>query len=335
MAKGTKKSKSVSAPPPAAADSSSSDSSSTDSDSDADVKGVAAEKGKGKEAPPPARPSKKFQPPKGLSAVKGLASRSGADWDAINRDPEVELWAIRVPNGIKPKHLDGVTIQLPADYVHNSVAPLAHFKAKKVEYDIYLADAGAGTSAAGKRLRDEDQDDDAKPAVGVKGGEEMRALVPLLPKHAAGDKLFQAPRPLTRHLLITRSVPAGVLSHLPSSTSSLIASQPSPVPGAILSAEELLDPTVAQAKKIVRAQPAALKFRIALGGQGAVGGRGDFQNVPVVKEAEELAAEVKMVVDGGEDVEAPATPVASSPKKAKKEKREGESPKKKKVKAEQ
>lgn len=94
-----------------------------------------------------------------------------------------------------------------------------------------------------------------------------------------------APRPITRSLIVTRSLPTSILSHLPSATASLIDSQPSPVPGAILSHDELLKPEVIKAKKIVRPQPDGIKFRIALAGMGAVGGRGTFHNEGVVVEA--------------------------------------------------
>lgn len=143
-----------------------------------------------------------------------------------------------------------------------------------------------------------------------------------------------APRALSRHLLITRSLPASVLSHLPSATSSLIASQPSPVPGAILSAAELLDPAAAQAKKVARVQPAGLRFRLALPGQGAVGGRGEFHSTPPPPRPEYVepvtpAEDVEMLPPAVEAADEPA-----SPKKVKREKREGESPKKRKVKKE-
>lgn len=79
-----------------------------------------------------------------------------------------------------------------------------------------------------------------------------------------------------------------MLSRLPSATSSLIASQPSSVPGAILTAEELLDPIKNQKDKnnklVQRVQPAGLKYRIKVAGQGAVGGRGEFQGEGVTLE---------------------------------------------------
>lgn len=47
---------------------------------------------------------------------------------------------------------------------------------------MHLADAGP--SAGDKRKRADDSE-------GVTGGDEMRELVPLLPKRAGGDRLFQ------------------------------------------------------------------------------------------------------------------------------------------------
>lgn len=115
-----------------------------------------------------------------------------------------------------------------------------------------------------------------------------------------------APRPILHHLTIQRSLPSSILSHLPSATSSLIASQPSPVPGAILSATELLDPKAISAKRVVRAQPEGLKFRIALGGAGAVGGKGEFDNKPVAEEEEDVEMEeagmAMPFLVGGEEV---------------------------------
>ena len=84
-----------------------------------------------------------------------------------------------------------------------------------------------------------------------------------------------------------------------------------------------------QAKKITRAQPAGLKFRIALGGnQCEEGGKGDY-NSPLPPSG---LASADMVVDSADD--GPA--VEPIPQKVKKEKRaDGDSPKRKKVKKEE
>ena len=45
---------------------------------------------------------RKYQPPKGFSAIKDLVGRScSADWDAVAHDTDLELWAVRVPNGVR------------------------------------------------------------------------------------------------------------------------------------------------------------------------------------------------------------------------------------------
>ena len=90
-----------------------------------------------------------------------------------------------------------------------------------------------------------------------------------------------APRPISRTLTIRRALPAA-LANIPSAASfthsTLIASQPSPVPGAILSAPELLDPVAIAQKKTTRSQPSGLKFRLQLGGMKEKGGEGKYNN---------------------------------------------------------
>lgn len=75
-------------------------------------------------------------------------------------------------------------------------------------------------------------------------------------------------------------------------------------------------------------QPAGLAFRIALGGQGPVGGRGDFHNEPPAPREVPMDVDVARVED---EVVVPEVRVEESPKKKeKKVKSEGESPGKKK-----
>lgn len=157
---------------------------------------------------------------------------------------------------------------------------------------------------------------------------------------------------------------AALLSHN-DGHSTLIQSQPSPVPGAILSAEELLNPDLAAARKrqvrgdAERVQPSELlKERMdAFAGLGAQGGKGQFHNpmepiVIVEREApfdlgavaadadEAAAAEEGEAgdVDMGEGTEEAAQAEEKQRKKEKKRskaKEDGASPKKKKkVKAE-
>jgi hypothetical protein len=185
---------------------------------------------------------------------------------------------------VKPSALDGLVLDLPSDPT-NSSGPITTFQPKKssAQYDIYFAPS---KDSSHKRKRS-DTDDSVEHAADshlvVGGGDEMSTLVPLLPCKSRGDKLYQSPRPLTQSLIITRHLPASLSSHQPSSLrpSSLIASQPSPVPGAILSSQELLDSSAIAAKKVAREQPPGLKMRIHLGGMSAQqGGQGLYHHPP-------------------------------------------------------
>ena len=156
---------------------------------------------------------KKYNPPAGLVATKRIAATESdaslIDCSVLEADPALELWAIRVPVGvrifhffttppltlctaqIKSKHLEGLTIQLPANSTTNSPNVLTTFSAKRTSYDICLADTDDVTKA-GKRKRD--AGDDGAEHVRV-GGQEMKALVPMLPKRSSGDRLFLGESP--------------------------------------------------------------------------------------------------------------------------------------------
>ncbi|GAA5875402.1 hypothetical protein JCM16303_000612 [Sporobolomyces ruberrimus] len=269
------------APSPAASASSrsnagGSDSSSTDSDSDSsdsDSSSVSPDP----EPVPQARrvdPStQKYSPPEGFKAFKDAGAKSDIDWDTLHADSELQLWAVRVPAGLKSKHLDKMVIQLPPSSIQTPLQPVATFTASKSEYNAYLSTPSP--SSTGGKGKHSEEDGEATEV------NELDNMLPLLPKKSAGNKLFQAPRPISKTLSIRRALPSA-LANLPSaasfSHSTLIASQPSPVPGAILSAPELLDPVAIAQKKTTRAQPSGLKFRLDLGGMKATGGKGQFNN---------------------------------------------------------
>ncbi|KAM0753916.1 hypothetical protein T439DRAFT_322803 [Meredithblackwellia eburnea MCA 4105] len=235
----------------------------SDDEDENNIKKVSAtDKGKWKATDPA---NVKYKPPPGLKVVSGLTGAAGIDWDSIAKDSQLELWAVRVPAGVQSKHLEKIVIQLPPDenFLDDQPAKLGSFTAKKVPYDVHRVGSG--------------------------GGEEMRALVPLLPRK--DGNLVPAPRTVSQNILITRSLPGPLgtaASTLPGAPkhSTLISSQPSPVPGGVLSAEELLDPSTTSAQEKLktkqRDQPAGLRMRLQLGGMGAVGGKGKFKNEGVV-----------------------------------------------------
>ncbi|BGP13913.1 hypothetical protein JCM10213_002556 [Rhodosporidiobolus nylandii] len=307
------------APSPAPSSSSASPSSSSSrGDESSDSDSSSSSSGRSSASPEPvAQPQRRVDPstqkytaPEGFKAVRVTKAHEQLDWDALNDDQDLELWAVRVPAGVKPKHLDGLTLTLPDAANTASRKAVGHFTAKKADYDVFLT----GGEASNKRKRD----GEAAEVDDLPGAKELQSLVPLVPRKTRENKLFQAPRPIARTLLINRALPPSVLASTSAlqtfnnGHSTLIASQPSPVPGAILSAEELLDTSKGAAKKAEvlgtkgRAQPSELlKFRLDLAGNKGEGGQGHYHNPPPPR-AEQPFVSAAAVAEGeaaGEDVE--------------------------------
>ena len=80
---------------------------------------------------------------------------------------------------MKPKYLEGLTLELPPASTTVSAPKIGQVTAKKVTYDIILVD-----EEGGKRKREE------TVVENVTGGEELKALIPLLSKRSTGDKLY-------------------------------------------------------------------------------------------------------------------------------------------------
>ncbi|GAA5862206.1 hypothetical protein JCM8547_007771 [Rhodosporidiobolus lusitaniae] len=305
-------------PVPSASSSSASPGSAADSSSSSSSSGRSSASPEPEQAPQRARvdPStQKYAPPKGFKPVKPASDvPSDLDWDALNDDKDLELWAVRVPAGIKAKYLDKVTLTLPSpsSAVTDPLQPVGSFSTKsKADFNVFLAPGPSSASSSGKRKRDEAVEEE----VTVPGASELQSLVPLVPRKKEGNKLFAAPRPIAHTLLITRALPSSVLAStsslasLNAGHSTLIVSQPSPVPGAILTASELLNPAQATKKKEKvlgkggRTQPSELiKFRLDLAGGKGEGGKGRYENKPseervkAVRERGEPALPVGVVV---------------------------------------
>ncbi|CEL54573.1 hypothetical protein RSOLAG1IB_07177 [Rhizoctonia solani AG-1 IB] len=135
-----------------------------------------------------------YKPPKSmkkLTSVDDEAVEAGLEWDALSANPDVDVWAVRIPAGLKPADLAGLKIKLPSS---SSVGITGTFKTGDCSY----------------RLQGIDGED-------VLGGEEMENLSCLVPKKGDGGALYTIPRPLKR-LILTREdpVPTPPLSAPPS-----------------------------------------------------------------------------------------------------------------------
>ncbi|KAJ3505670.1 hypothetical protein NMY22_g17502 [Coprinellus aureogranulatus] len=124
-------------------------------------------------------PAWEFQPPPGRFLLEDSFDVGEFDWENVKNNEDLELVAIRVPKGFKPKHLDGLTIASTSSSQSTKVGSI---KRKHATFDVWSV--GAETP-------------DDCPVT----GEEIRHLSCLLPRKKKG-KLFPAPRGIARHLVL-------------------------------------------------------------------------------------------------------------------------------------
>ena len=129
-----------------------------------------------------------YVPPEGTILLDHDVDSGEFDWDAVKDDENVELWLIRLPEGVrifmtanfkiiltdvsdhaqvKPKYLENVQIDLPSASQSKTVGVLDR---KHMSYDIWSVG-----------------DDDRLPV----GGEEVRGLSCLLPRKKKNGKLYK------------------------------------------------------------------------------------------------------------------------------------------------
>ncbi|KAJ4493302.1 hypothetical protein C8R41DRAFT_919520 [Lentinula lateritia] len=149
-------------------------------------------------------PTWAYQPPEGIALVENTEIHDEWDWDTFKKDPELELWVIRVPNGVKPKHLENMTISLPDSSSNHRNTKVGVLNRKQESYDVWdvcSSSTSGSDDIGGVELGRLDEESTAG------GGEEMRGLSCLLPRKKKHGELYIAPRPITRHLLISAQIP--------------------------------------------------------------------------------------------------------------------------------
>ncbi|CAE6441410.1 unnamed protein product [Rhizoctonia solani] len=135
-----------------------------------------------------------YKPPKSmkkLTLVDDEAIDAGFEWGALDSNPDIDVWAVRIPAGLKPVDLAGLKIKLPSG---SSAGVTGNFKKADNSY----------------RLQSVDEEN-------TFGGEEMQNLSCLVPKKEDRGALYAIPRPL-KHLILTREdpIPTPPLSAPPS-----------------------------------------------------------------------------------------------------------------------
>ncbi|KAL1742219.1 hypothetical protein HDZ31DRAFT_43716 [Schizophyllum fasciatum] len=135
-----------------------------------------------------------LEPPSGAVAIDDASVNVGEfDWDAVNADPDNEVWLIRVPEGVKPKHLEASVLSSSSLAKTSRTGKVGSLSRKHTTYDVWsLADVDDAENA----------DPEGAAATPV-GGEELRALSCLLPRRKKRGDLYLAPKPVARHLVFS------------------------------------------------------------------------------------------------------------------------------------
>ncbi|KAJ6457062.1 hypothetical protein C8R47DRAFT_1060289 [Mycena vitilis] len=126
-----------------------------------------------------------YEPPKKSVRLDESADVGDFDWDALRGNPDLELWLVRIPEGVKPRYLETAQLELTAAAKRDSkkTAKLGMLQRKHVAYDIWSVG------------------DDAPDDLPI-GGEEIKGLSCLVPRNSKPGKLYTAPTPIARTLVM-------------------------------------------------------------------------------------------------------------------------------------
>ncbi|KAF7799701.1 hypothetical protein EIP86_010943 [Pleurotus ostreatoroseus] len=107
-----------------------------------------------------------YKPPKGAVLASYAGDAGEFDWDALKNNEDVELWIVRVPDGVKAKHLQGLKLDTPSS---SKTARIGSLSRKHAAYDVWSLG--------------EDSND-------LVGAEESKNFSCILPRKKKGGKLY-------------------------------------------------------------------------------------------------------------------------------------------------
>ncbi|CAL1703230.1 unnamed protein product [Somion occarium] len=121
-----------------------------------------------------------YKPPPGAVLVDHSVDAGEFDYDSLKgQEDHLEMWIIRVPDAVKPKYLQNVSIDVPSG---STTAKVGSLERKHASYDTWCLG--------------EDTNDNV-------GGEEVKNLSVLVPRARKGGKLYAAPKLPTRHFVFS------------------------------------------------------------------------------------------------------------------------------------
>ncbi|KAJ7611728.1 hypothetical protein FB45DRAFT_803788 [Roridomyces roridus] len=127
-----------------------------------------------------------YKPPHKSVRLEASADVGEFDWDELQNNKDLELWLVRIPDSVKPKHLKTAQISLSPAAKRDSkkTEKMGTLPRTKVTYDIWSVG------------------DDAPDDLPV-GGEEIKSLSCLLPRKSKKGKLYVAPTPIARTIVLS------------------------------------------------------------------------------------------------------------------------------------
>ncbi|KAF7353838.1 hypothetical protein MVEN_01069400 [Mycena venus] len=131
-------------------------------------------------------PNWAYSPPNKSVRLEESADIGDFDWDELNGNPDLELWLVRIPEGVKPKYLETAQLEFPPGAKRDSKksAKLGMLQRKHVAYDIWSVG-------------------DDEPEELPISGEEVKGLSCLLPRKSKKGKLYTAPTPIARTIVMS------------------------------------------------------------------------------------------------------------------------------------
>jgi len=121
------------------------------------------------------------------------------DYDAVKAEEGAELWLVRAPSSVKAKSLHGLDVS-------RRVGLVGDFCRKGSTYDVWALEpapgsahaSGSGSGSGSGAVNQGELGGQAGPV----SAEELGGLSVLLPRKRKGGKLYLAPKPVTRHLVV-------------------------------------------------------------------------------------------------------------------------------------
>ncbi|KAI0027386.1 hypothetical protein K488DRAFT_23713, partial [Vararia minispora EC-137] len=107
------------------------------------------------------------------------------DYDAVKEDEEAELWIVRAPTSLKPKHFHNLRLSVPS----SRPGIVGSVERKNATYDVWACKRDGVLSGEHSSIP----------------GEELSTLSVLLPRSKKGGRLYQTAKPVTGHFAVVAS----------------------------------------------------------------------------------------------------------------------------------